>query len=73
MAQKYRAGNYGYGHAKSELFELLWNKFETEREKYNYYMDNMDEVERLLTQGEDKARKVASKVLERVRKTLGFD
>ena len=73
MAQKYRAGNYGYGHAKTELFELLWNKFEVEREKYNYYMDNLDEVERLLSQGEDKARSVAIKVLERVRKTLGFD
>jgi tryptophanyl-tRNA synthetase len=73
MAQKYRAGNYGYGHAKTELFELLWSKFESEREKYNYYMANIDEVERLLVIGENKAKIVAIQVLERVRKTLGFD
>ncbi|MEM1135026.1 MAG: tryptophan--tRNA ligase [Bacteroidota bacterium] len=73
MAAKYRGGNYGYGHAKNELFELLWNKFEKEREKYNYYMNNIDELERLLIAGEEKARTVAKGVLERVRETLGFD
>lgn len=73
MARKYRAGNYGYGHAKTELFELLWDKFEKEREKYNFYMNNLEEIERLLVQGEDRARNVAVDVLKRVRKTLGFD
>jgi tryptophanyl-tRNA synthetase len=73
MSDKYRAGNYGYGHAKNELFELLWNKFEGEREKYNYYMSNLDEVEKLLLKGEQKAQLVADKVLKRVRNVLGFD
>ena len=38
MAEKYKAGNYGYGHAKQELFELICNKFSTQRESYNHLM-----------------------------------
>ncbi|MCL4110598.1 UNVERIFIED_CONTAM: hypothetical protein GTU68_060489 [Idotea baltica] len=72
LAAKYRAGNFGYGHAKKELLNLLLSKFEKEREKYAYYMDNLDEVERLLQVGEAKARVTAKKVLERVREKLGY-
>lgn len=72
MEKNYRGGNYGYGHAKTALFELLWTKFETEREKYNYYLDNLDEVEKLLQAGEERASDTALPVLERVRQTLGF-
>lgn len=72
MAQNYRAGNYGYGHAKTALFELLWTKFEGERERYIHYMDNLDEVEALLKAGEERARAAAMPVLERVREALGF-
>jgi hypothetical protein len=38
--------NYGYGHAKQALFELICTK--TEREKYNYYINNLPEVDALL-------------------------
>ena len=72
MEEKYKAGNYGYGHAKQELFELILSKFETEREKYNFYMDNVAEIEKLLQEGEEKAREIARPVVNRVRKTLGF-
>ncbi|GLR16823.1 tryptophan--tRNA ligase [Portibacter lacus] len=72
LAEKYRAGNFGYGHAKTELYELLLTKFETQREKFIYYMENLDEVEALLQAGEAKARATASKVLNKVRETLGF-
>lgn len=72
MAANYRAGNYGYGHAKTALFELLWTKFEKEREKYDYYMNNLEEVDKLLSAGEERARETAVKVLNRVRNTLGF-
>mgnify|MGYP000987894780 CR=1 FL=1 len=36
LKAKYLAGNFGYGHAKQALFELIVEKFKTEREKYNY-------------------------------------
>lgn len=72
MRGKYEGGNYGYGHAKQELFELLLEKFATEREKYDYYMNNLDELEDQLKKGEEKASVVAAEVLNRVKTKLGF-
>ncbi|MBL7886416.1 MAG: tryptophan--tRNA ligase [Flavobacterium sp.] len=73
MRANYLGGNYGYGHAKQALFELISEKFKTEREKYNYYMSNLNEVETLLKQGAEKAANVADGVLKRVREKLGFE
>ncbi|WP_369048369.1 tryptophan--tRNA ligase [Tenacibaculum sp. UWU-22] len=72
MRAKYEAGNYGYGHAKQELFELIITKFAAEREKYNYYMNNRHEIDKALSIGANKAREVAKKVLDRTRKKIGF-
>lgn len=65
--------DFGYGHAKQALFELILEKFKTEREKYNYYMNNLPEVDALLQQGAEKARVIANGVLKRVREKLGFE
>ena len=72
MRKNYLAGNYGYGHAKQAFFELITDRFSTEREKYHYYMNNLDEVDKALEIGAEKARKVAVDVLNRVRKKLGY-
>jgi len=72
MRSKYRAGNYGYGHAKQELFELMVGRFSKEREAFDFFMGNQDELEKKLITGEERARVVALKVIERVRKVLGF-
>ncbi len=72
MRQNYLGGNYGYGHAKTELYELILTKFTKEREIFNHYMDNLDELDKKLQEGEAKARIIAVQVLERVRKVLGF-
>jgi tryptophanyl-tRNA synthetase len=73
MRQKYRGGNYGYGHAKQELYELIISKYKKEREAFNFYMSNPGELERKLEQGEAKARVVAHQVLDRIRKKLGYN
>lgn len=73
MKANYLGGNYGYGHAKQALFELITEKFKTEREKYNYYMNNLQEVDALLKIGAAKAAVVANGVLNRVREKLGFE
>lgn len=73
MRANYLGGNYGYGHAKQELFELITEKFQTEREKYHHYMGNLEELDRLLKIGAEKAHRVADAVLERVREKLGFE
>ncbi|MFD2892288.1 tryptophan--tRNA ligase [Flavobacterium chuncheonense] len=72
MRANYLAGGYGYGHAKQALFDLIVEKFATEREKYNYYMDNLEEVDKLLLEGAAKASAIAKGVLERVRTKLGY-
>ena len=64
--------NFGYGHAKQELFDLIVSNFKTEREKYNYYMNNLPEIDALLKQGAQKAGSIANDVLQRVRAKLGF-
>jgi tryptophanyl-tRNA synthetase len=72
LKTKYLAGNYGFGHAKQALFDLITEKFKTEREKYNHYINNPAEVDKLLFEGAAKAGKVADSVLKRVREKLGF-
>ena len=75
MKTKYANVNkdFGYGHAKQELFELIVANFKTEREKYNYYMNNWPEVDALLKQGAIKAGAIADVVLKKVRVKLGFE
>jgi tryptophanyl-tRNA synthetase len=72
MRQNYLGGNYGYGHAKQALFELICEKFKSEREKYNYYISNRTELDAILKSGADKAGVIADTVLKRVRVKLGF-
>ena len=72
LREKYLAGNFGYGHAKKEFMELILDKFKKERETFDYFMNHPDEVERRLSAGEEKARKIALPLLERIREKLGF-
>jgi tryptophanyl-tRNA synthetase len=72
LRAKYLAGNFGYGHAKQELYELIVRKFEDQRKRYAHLMSHPEELERQLSLGEDKARVIAHDVLQRVRKKVGF-
>ena len=72
MKANYEKGGYGYGHAKQALFELLIDKFSAERERYNYYMDNLNEIDKALAIGAEKAKVVADEVLKRVRTKVGY-
>ena len=72
MRIKYEGGNYGYGHAKQELYELILDKFAIIRERYSYFMENTEEIDKALEIGAQKAREVAQKVLNRVRHKIGY-
>lgn len=72
MRQNYEGGNYGYGHAKQALYDLIVEKFSEERSRYNYFMENLSEIDEALTAGALKARKVANEVLGRVREKVGY-
>ena len=72
MRGNYEGGNYGYGHAKQALFEVLKEKFQEPREKYEYYMNNLPELDKALSLGAEKASAVANGVLKRVREKVGY-
>jgi len=73
LRSKYLAGNFGYGHAKQALFELLMERFKKEREQFSYLMQHQDVLESELQKGEARAREYAQMVLERVRSKAGFN
>lgn len=72
MRKNYQGGNYGYGHAKKELLELITLKYSSQRERFQQLMDNPKLIELELEKGAKKAKKVAHSVLGRVKKNLGF-
>ncbi|PIQ49025.1 MAG: tryptophan--tRNA ligase [Cytophagales bacterium CG12_big_fil_rev_8_21_14_0_65_40_12] len=72
MRKNYEAGNYGYGHAKTALYELILTKYAKERATYDYYMSNLGELNRKLEEGEEKARIVARGVLAKAKRAIGF-
>jgi len=72
MKTNYDRGNYGYGHAKQALYELILERFAEPRERYDYFMNNLEEIDAALAKGAVKAKVVADGVLNRVRKKLGY-
>ena len=71
MAANYRGGNYGFGHAKTALYELILEKFAQPREKFAYYMDHLSQVDEILREGAEKASQVGKQTLQPVREKLG--
>ena len=72
MRSNYEGGNYGYGHAKQALYELIIGQFSTIRERYNHFMENKHEIDEALEVGAAKATIVADEVLKRVRDKIGY-
>ena len=72
MERKYMKGGFGYGHAKNELLDLIIEKFSKEREIYFELMSKPEKIEQKLKEGSEKARKIASSVLLRVKNKLGI-
>lgn len=72
MRTNYINGGFGYGHAKTALFELILKKFENERLKYDELMNNPAIIEEALQIGATKARNIAQTTLQRVREKLGY-
>jgi tryptophanyl-tRNA synthetase len=72
MRCNYERGNYGYGHAKKALLDLILDKFSEARKKYNELMSDFSAIDSELKKGQEKARKIAQPVLGRVRKAVGF-
>ena len=72
LAAKLRAGGSGWGHAKKDLLDVIIEEFAPAREKYNYFMENKAELDKVLEEREVKARAVARATLRRVRSKMGY-
>jgi len=72
IAGKYRAGGYGYGHAKGRLAELINETFGEARERYETLVADPDYVRDVLREGGRKAREAAEATMQRVREAAGI-
>jgi tryptophanyl-tRNA synthetase len=72
LRAKYLGGNFGYGHAKKELLDVVLTKYAKERELFDFYMTHPEEIEKRLIEGEEKAKKVSYPLLNQIREKLGF-
>jgi len=71
MAAKYRAGGYGYGHAKLELLEKIKQTFGPMRDRYDELTRRPDDLRDIILQGSKTARRLASEKLEKVQQAVG--
>lgn len=72
ISEKYRAGGYGYGHAKKELLALIEDFFAESRERRRELADKPDMVWDMLSDGGRRARERAEQVMLPVREVTGI-
>jgi len=72
IADSYRKGGYGYGHAKKRLADLINETFAPAREKYAELEKNPSQVRDVLREGGQRARDAAEATMQRVRAACGI-
>lgn len=72
LQDRYSKGGEGYGHFKMYLNELTWNYFTPAREKFQYYMNNQNEIIEILNHGAKKAKKTSDEIMAKVRDAVGI-
>lgn len=72
MRRKYEAGNYGYGHAKSDLYDLITTKFKNERSRYAELMEDKAALRDVLEKGAKRAKAIAAQKIIEMRKITGY-
>ena len=72
LCGKYRAGNFGYGHAKQALFEAVEAYFGPMRAKREEFAKDPGEVWNILNKGAERARATAEQTMDKVRKAVGL-
>ncbi len=66
------AGGLGYGDLKKTLFEHYWEHFAEARAKRAELANNLDHVHQVLAEAAQKARALATTVLDRAKKNCGL-
>jgi tryptophanyl-tRNA synthetase len=72
LRDQYLKGGFGYGHAKTALFELILDSFKTQRESYSSLIQNDALLEKELQIGEAKAQAIANSKLKQIRNAIGY-
>ncbi|HBX66599.1 MAG: tryptophan--tRNA ligase [Balneola sp.] len=72
IAKKYKAGGYGYGHAKQELLGMIEEYFGEARERRKELAKDLDYVHDVLREGGKKARERAETVMQPIREVTGI-
>ena len=72
LENRYQAGGEGHGHFKMYLAEVMWDYFTPYREKRDYYLQNQNEVREILQMGANKARNIATPMMEKIRSATGI-
>lgn len=72
MEANFRAGNYGYGHAKNELLNAILEHFGEARTKREELVKNPEYVDEVLRKGAEKARSIAIAKIKEVKKAVGL-
>lgn len=72
LKEKFLAGNFGYGHAKTELLNAILEYFGEAREKREKLVENRAYVEEVLYEGAKKARAIAREKVIRAKEAVGL-
>ena len=72
IAAKYRAGGYGFGHAKKELLSMIDSYFAEARDRRKVLEKDPDYIFDILSEGGKKARERAESVMEPIRSVTGL-
>jgi len=73
MRKKLEAGDYGWGHAKEDLFEAIEAEIGPKREAYRSIRADEPELDAILDAGADRARSIARATIQRVRRAVGIE
>jgi len=72
MHTRYLKGGLGWGQAKLELFEVINAELTPLRKRYNYWINNQDDIWNALKAGSEKARILAAEKITKLRKIIGI-
>jgi tryptophanyl-tRNA synthetase len=72
MAARYRAGNYGYGHAKLALLDAYMDYFAPMRKRREELLADPGYVDSVLKRGAERASELAHATMDEVRKAVGL-
>jgi tryptophanyl-tRNA synthetase len=72
LKARYQTGQEGFGHFKKYLKELIWNELQEAREKREYYLNHIDEVNDILAMGAKRASKIADTKMAQIKEAVGL-